>query len=181
MTVISIGLHLDCCCSVAQSCPTLCDSMDRSILGLRGPHHLPEFAQVHVHCISDAVQPSHPLTPSSPSQFSPSSETFPMITYLDQFSSVAQSCPIVCDPVDCSPPGLPVHHQLLELIQTHVHHIGDAIQPSHPLPSPSSHAFNLSRHQGLFKWVGSSHQVAKVLEFQLQYQSFQWIFRTECL
>ena len=133
MTVISIGLHLDCCCSVAQSCPTLCDSMDRSILGLRGPHHLPEFAQVHVHCISDAVQPSHPLTPSSPSQFSPSSETFPMITYLDQFSSVAQSCPIVCDPVDCSPPGLPVHHQLLELIQTHVHWASDAIQPRHPL------------------------------------------------
>ena len=144
MTVISIGLHLDCCCSVAQSCPTLCDSMDCSILGLRSPHHLPEFAQVHVHCISDAVQPSHPLTPSSPSQFSPSSETFPMITYLDQFSSVAQSCPIVCDPVDCSPPGLPVHHQLLELIQTHVHHIGDAIQPSHPLPSPSPPAPNPS-------------------------------------
>ena len=68
--------------------------------------------------------------------------------------------------------GLPVHHQLLESTQTHVHWVGDAIQPSHPLSSPSP-AINLSQHQGLFKWVNSSHQVAKVLEFQLQHQSFQ--------
>ena len=66
-----------------------------------------------------------------------------------------------------STPGLPVHHQLLELTQTHVHWVGDAIQPSHPLSSPSPPAFNLSQHQGLFKWVSSSHEVAKVLEFQL--------------
>ena len=94
-----------------------------------------------------------------------------------QFSSVAQLCPTLCDPVDCSTPGLPVHHQLLEFTQTHVHWVGDAIQPSHPLSSPSPPAFNLSKHQGLFKWVSSSHQVAKVLEFQLQHQSFQCIFR----
>ena len=81
----------------------------------------------------------------------------------------------------CSSPGCPVHHQLLELAQTHVHRVGDAIQPSHPLLSPSRPAFNLSQHQGLFQWVGSSHQVAKVLDFQLQYQSFQWIFRTDFL
>ena len=80
--------------------------------------------------------------------------------------------------MDYSTPGLPVHHQPLELTQTHVHWVGDAIQPSHPLSSPSPPAFNLSQHQGLFKWVSSSHQVAKVLEFQLQHQSFQWIFRT---
>ena len=93
------------------------------------------------------------------------------------FSSVAQLCPTLCNPMDCSMPGFPVHHQLPEPTQTHVHRVSDAIQPSHPLSSPSPPAFNLSQHQGLFKWVSSSHQVAKVLEFQLQHQSFQWIFR----
>ena len=82
--------------------------------------------------------------------------------------------------MDCSTPGLPVRYQLLEFTQTHVHWVGDAIQPSHPLLSPSP-ALNLSQHQGLFKRVRSSHQVAKVLEFQLQHQSFQWIFRTDFL
>jgi len=96
-------------------------------------------------------------------------------------SSVAQSCPTLCDATDCSTPGLPVHRQLPELTQTHVHWVGDAIQPSHPLSSPSPPAFNLSQHQGLFQWVSSSHQVAKVLELQLQYQSFQRIFRTVLL
>ena len=84
-----------------------------------------------------------------------------------QFSSVAQSCLTLCNPMDCSIPGFPVHHQLLEPIQTHAHWVGDAIQPSHPLSSPSSPAFNLSQHQGLFQWVSSSHQVAKVLQFRL--------------
>ena len=83
------------------------------------------------------------------------------------FSSVAHLCLTLCDPVDCSIPGLPVHHQLLEFTQTHVHRVCDAIQPSHPLLSPSPPALNLSQHQGLFKWVSSLHQVAKVLEFQL--------------
>ena len=82
-------------------------------------------------------------------------------------SSVDQSCPTLCNPMNRSTPGLPVHHQLLELIQTHVHRVSDAIQPSHPLLSPSPPALNLSQHQGLFKWVSSSHQMAKVLEFQL--------------
>ena len=81
-----------------------------------------------------------------------------------QFSSVTQSCLTLCDPVDCSTPGFPVYHQLPELAKTHVHSISDAIQPSHPLSSPSP-TFNLSQHQGLFQWVSSSHQVAKVLEF----------------
>ena len=90
-------------------------------------------------------------------------------------------CPTLCDPMDCSTPGLHVHHQLPELAQTHVHWVGDAIQLSHPPSSPSSPAFNLSQHQGLFKWVSSLHQVAKVLEFQLQHQSFHWIFRTDLL
>ena len=98
-----------------------------------------------------------------------------------QFSSVAQSYPTLWDPMNCSTPGLPVHHQLLEFTQIHVHWIGDAIQLSHPLSSPSPPALNLSQHQGLFKWVSSSHQVTKVLEFQLQHQSFQWTFRTNLL
>ena len=92
-----------------------------------------------------------------------------------QFSSVAHLCPTLCDLMDCSTPGLPVHHQLPEFTQIHVHWVSDAIQPSHPLLSPSPPAFNLSQHQSLFQWVSSSHQVAKVLEFQLQHQSFQWI------
>ena len=94
-------------------------------------------------------------------------------------SSVTQSCPTLCNPMDCSTPGLPVHHQLPELAQTHVHRVSDAIQPSHPLSSPSPLAFNLSQHQGIFQWLSSSHQMAKALEFQLQQQSFQWIFRTD--
>ena len=95
-----------------------------------------------------------------------------LLNVLVQFSSVAHSCLTLCDPVDCSTPGLPVHHQLPEFTQTHPHWVGDAIQPSHPLLSPSL-AFNLSQHQGLFQWDSSSHQVVKVLEFQLQHQSFQ--------
>ena len=82
-----------------------------------------------------------------------------------QFSSVAQSCPTLCDPMNYSAPGLPVHHQLLQSTQTHVHWVSDAIQPSHPLSSPSSPALNLSQHQGLFQWVSSSHQVAKYWSF----------------
>ena len=98
-----------------------------------------------------------------------------------QFSSVTQSCPTLCNSMNHSTPGLPVHHQLPEFTQTHVHHVGDTIQPSHPLSSPSPPAPNPSQHQGLSQWVSSSHQMAKVLEFQLQHQSFQWIFRTDFL
>ena len=87
-----------------------------------------------------------------------------------QFGSATQSCPTLCNPMDCSTSGLPVLHQLLEFTKIHVHWVGEAIQPSHPLSSPSPPAFNLSHHQGLFQWVSSSHQV---LEFQFQHQSFQ--------
>ena len=87
-----------------------------------------------------------------------------------QFSSVTQSCLTLCDPMSCNTPGLPVHHQLPEFTQTHVHQVSDAIQPSHPLLSPSPPAPNPSQHQSLFQWVNSSHEVAKVLEFQLQHQ-----------
>ena len=84
-----------------------------------------------------------------------------------QFSSVAQSCPTLCDPMNHSMPGLRVHQHLPEFTQTHIHWVGDAIQPSHPLSSPFPPAPNLSQHQGLFQWINSSHEVAKVLEFQL--------------
>ena len=103
------------------------------------------------------------------------------VSYSVQFSSVARSCLTLCNPINCSSPGLPVHHQLLEFTQTNFHRVGDAIQPSHPLSSPSPPALNLSKHRGLFQWVSSSHQVAKVLELQLQHQSFQWIFRVDFL
>ena len=95
-----------------------------------------------------------------------------MLTF-SSVNSVTHLCPTLCSPTDCSTPGFPVHHQLPEIAQTHVHRIGDAIQPSHPLLSPSP-AFYLSQHQDLLKWISSSYQVAKVLEFQLQHQSFQW-------
>ena len=90
-----------------------------------------------------------------------------------QFSSIAQSCPTLCDPMNCSTPGLPVHHHLPEFTQTRVHRVSDAIQPSHPRSSPSPPAPSPSQHQSLFQRVNSSHEVAKVLEFQLQHHSFQ--------
>ena len=98
-----------------------------------------------------------------------------------QFSSVTQSCLTLCDPIDCNIPIFPVHHQLLEPTQGHVHWVSDAIQPSYPVLSPPPLALNLSQHQGLFQWVSSLHQVARVLEFQLQHQSFQRRIRTDFL
>ena len=106
--------------------------------------------------------------------------TYPRLSLL-QFSSVAQSCLTLCNPMDCSTPGLPVHQQLPEFTQTHVHRVSDAIQPSHPLSSPSPPAFTLSQHQRFFKWVSSSHQAAKVLDLQLQHQSFQRTFKIDFL
>ena len=98
-----------------------------------------------------------------------------------QFSSAAQLCWNLCDPMDRSTAGFPVHHQLPERTSPHVHQVGDAIQPSHPLSAPYPPVPNLSQHQGLFQWVSTWHQVAKVLEFQLQHQSFQWTPRTDLL
>ena len=91
----------------------------------------------------------------------------PSIVSSVQFSSVAQSCPTLCNPMNCSTPGLPVHHQLPEFTQTHIHRVSDAIQPSHPLSSPSPPAPNPCQHQSLFQWVNSSHEVVKVPELQL--------------
>ena len=141
--------------------------------------------------MSDSLWP-HGLQHARPPCPTPSPRMYPSSCPLNQwcsaaisssvqFSSVSQSCLSLCDPVNCSTPGLPVHHQLLEFTHTHVRWVADAIQLSHPLPSPSPPVFSLSQHQGLFQWISSSHQVAKVLEFQLQHQFVQWIFRTHNL
>ena len=103
------------------------------------------------------------------------------IQNVGQSSSITQLCLILCDPMNCSTPDFPFHHQLPELAQTHVHQVDDAIQPSNPLSSPFPPAFNLYQHRDLFQWVSSSYQVTKILEFQLQHQSFQWTPRTNLI
>ena len=140
---------------IAQSCRTLCDLMDCSLPG-------------------SSVQGDSPVNNTGVSCHA-------LLQGGCSVSSVAQSCPTLCDPMNRSMPGLPVHHQLPEFTQTGVHWVGAAIQPSHPLSSPSPPAPNPSQHQGLFQLVNSSHEVAKVLEFQLQHQSFQWTPRTDLL
>ena len=168
---------------------------------LPGSHHpsepeIVEFTSHHnstnTHCFS-IIHRSHTPKPTGKSHFPLETHSFQRdstlffhiriswILPLVQFTLAPQLCQTHCDPVDCSLPGFPVHRQPLELAQTHVYPVSDAIQPSHPLSSPSPPAFNLSQHRSLFKWVGSLYQVAKVLEFQLQHQSFQWIFRTDFL
>ena len=120
----------------------------------------------------------------SSSSYWPFNDEVPQDSVLTSVSSLLLfSCLVVSDSssMDCSMPGFPVLHHLLELVQTHVHWVGDAIQPSHLLPPLSPFSFNLPQHQGLFQWVGSLHQVPKVLEFQLQHQSCQWIFRVDSL
>ena len=126
--------------SVTQSCPTLYDPMDCSMPGLPVHHQLPGFTETHVHWVGDAIQSSHLLSSPSPSV---------KVLHSVQFSSVSQSCLTLCNTMNHSTPGLPVHHQLPESTQTHVHWVGDAIQPSHLLSSPSPSALNLSQHQGL--------------------------------
>ena len=146
--------------SVIQSCLTLCSPMDWS----------PPDSFVYgnssglntgggCHALLQRIFPTQGLISSL--------LTSPALAA--QFNSVAQLCPTLCDPIDCSMPGFLVYHQIQELAQIHVHWVGDAIQPFHPLSSPSPPAFNLSQHQGLFQWVNSLHQVAKVLELQFQH------------
>ena len=112
------------------------------------------------------IEPVSPAASTLTGRFFTTAPPGKPIIYV-QFSPVTQSCPTLCHPMNHSMPGLPVHHQLLEFTQTHVHQVGDAIQASHPLSSPSPPAPNPSQHQSLFQWVNSSHEVAKVLEFQL--------------
>ena len=157
-------------CLVAQLSPTLCDPMDCS---LSSCPYSPVFLLGASSWTEEpgGLQSIWSQRPRHDWATNPS----------HQLSSVAQSCPTLHDPMDYSTPGLPVHHQLPEFTQTHAHRVSDATQPSHSLSSSSPPAFNLSQHQGVFKWVSSSHQVAKVLKFQFQHQSFQWTLRTDLL
>ena len=138
---------------VSQSCPTLCDPMDC-------PWNFPgQNIGVGSLSLLQGIFPTKGLNAGLLHWGGFCSSV--------QFRSVTQSCPILCDPMNRSTPGLPVHHRLPEFTQTQVHRVSDAIQPSHPLSSPSPPAPNPSQHQSLFQWVNSSHEVAKVLEFQL--------------
>ena len=159
---------------VTQSCPTLCDPMDCSPPG----SSVSGILQARI-LESIAMPFSIGKQKGEGGKWVKTVLTYLFFFFYTNiyglFSSVTQSWPTRCNPMNCSMPSLLVHHQLPEFTQTCVHWVGDAIQPSHPLSSPSPPALNLSQHQGLFKWVSSSHQVAKGLEFQLQHQSFQWI------
>ena len=155
-----------------QLCPTLWDPMDCSLpaSSVHGLLQAECWSVLPFSCPGDLLSPgTNPKTLTSPAL---EDKFFTTSATSVQFSSVAQSCLTLCEPMDCSTPGLPVHHQLPEFTQTHVHWVCDAMQPSYPL-SPSSPTFNLSQHQSVFKWVSSLHQVAKVLELQFQHQSIQ--------
>ena len=177
-----------CCavlCLVTQLCPNRFDPMDWSLLGSSIHGDSPgKNTGVGFHALLQEIFPTQGSNLGLPHYrqilYHLSHQKVPNTIYvsISSVSSVTQSCPTLCDPMNCSMPGLPVHHQLPEFTQTHAHWVDDVIQPSHPLLSPSPPAFNLSQHEGLFQWVSSEHQVAKVLELQLQHQSFQWTLRT---
>ena len=162
---------------VAQSSPTLCDPMNCSPSG-SSAHGILQARILEWIAISFS-RGSSPLRDQT-LFFCISGRFFTVwVTREAQFSSVQLLSRVrLCNPMHYSMPGFPVYQQLPELTLTHVHWVSDAIQPSHPLLSPSSPAFNLSQHQDLSQWVSSLHQVVKVLEFQLQHQSIQWTFRT---
>ena len=151
--------------SVDQLCLTLCDHMDCNLPG-SSVHGILQARILEWVAISYFRGSSWPRDQT---QISYTAGRFFTIwaTSSVLFSSVAQSCPTPCNPMNRRMPGLPVHHQLPEFTQTHVHRVSDAIQPSHPLSSPSPPAPNPSQHQSLFQWVNSLHEVTKVLEFQL--------------
>ena len=142
---------------VAQLCPTLCDPMDCSLPG-SSVHGIFQARNTGVssHFFLQGIFPTQGLNPCFLCLLHWQAESLPLVppgepTGISQFSSVAQLCPTLCDPMNRSTPGLPVHHQLLEFTQTHVHQVGDAIQPSHPLSSPFPPAPNPSQHQSLFQ------------------------------
>ena len=148
------------CAKSLQLCPSLCNPVDCNPPGLLSMGFSRQEYWSGLPFPSQGDLPDPGIKPTSPVN--------PSFQYCSvQFSSVAQSCLTLCDPMSHSTPGLPVHHQLPEFTQTHIHWVSDAIQPSHPLSSPSPPAPDPSQHQSLFQWVNSSHEVAKVLEFQL--------------
>ena len=194
-----------CCCSVVKSCTTLCKPMDCSMPGFPVLHYLQDllkFRSTQLVMLRNHLILSAPFSFCLQSFLAPGSFPISWLFTLGgqnveasfstlvlpmniqgwlPFSTVTQSCLTLCNPMDCSTPGFPVHHQLPELAQTDVHWVSDAIQPSHPLSCPFSPAFNLSQHQSLFQWVSYLHHVAKVLELKLQHQCFQWVFKTDFL
>ena len=156
-------------CFFAQLCPTLGDPVDSSLPG-SSLHGILQARILEWAAISFSRGSSQPRDQTRISCIAGRRFTLWTIReaqWLIQFSSVTQSCPTLCDPMNCSTPVLPVHHQHPEFTQTHVHWVSDAIHPSHPLSSPSPPAPNPSQHQSLFQWVNSSHELAKVLQFQL--------------
>ena len=165
---------------VAQLCPALCNPMYFTVYGILQARILDWAAYPFT---SGSLQPRNQIgvTCIAGGFFTNWAMRVRSTLQKQSVSLVTQLCPTLCEPMDCSMPDFPVHHQLLEPTQSHVHCISDVIQPPHPLSSPSLPAFNLSQHQGLFQGVGSLHQVAKVLELQLQHQSSQWIFRVDFL
>ena len=168
-----------------SSCSFFCMQCSSIYVFCPNPSFLKSLLKFHLTTLFEITSNSvsHQLTSSPPAAFFQSIVSISLTSSNTQydFSSVTQLCLTLCDPMDCSTPALSVCHQLPEFTQIHVHWVDDAIQPAHPLLSPSPPTFNLSQHQGLFKWVSSLHQVAKILEFQLQHQSFQWMFRTDLL
>ena len=175
----------------AQLCPVLCDPMDCNPPGSFVHEFLQarilEWVAISYSCLFIVYPVIHSFPKKSREEDNYKDLTWSILAKGKsqiQFSSVQFSHSVVSDslwPNEPRTPGLPVHHQLLDSTQIHVHRVDDAIQPSHPLSSPSPPALNLSQCQGLFKWVSSSNQVAKLLEFQLQHQSFQWTPRTDLL
>ena len=177
---INFRPHLGCLClwwSLFLFHPTW-GSLPHQLLPPWVPLYIPSFTWMLILLSCKTFSEHQPL----PTKVHPVALS-PHLLHFLQFSSVQFSCSVVslCYPMDRSTPGLPVHHQLPEFTQTHVHRVGDAIQPSHPLFSPSPPSSNLSQNQGLSQWVSSSHQVAKVLVFQLQHQSFQWTLGSDLL
>jgi len=165
---------------VAQSCLTFCNPMDCSSSGF-SVHGFLQARILEWIPIPFSRESSWSRGQTSLSCISGRFFTISTTRELYQFSSVTQSCPTLCNPMDCSIPGFPVLHQLPELAQTHVHWVGDAAQPSHPLSSHPLLLLQCFLASGFFQWVSSLYQVAKVLEFQLQHQSFQWILRVDFL
>ena len=170
-------------CSLAQSCLTLCGPMGCSPPGSI-VHEIFQARILQWVAISYSRGSSEPRDRNQVSRVSCiGSQILYHCTTWEAVNScsVTQLCPTLCDPMDCSTPVFPVLHHLLDPAQTHVHWVSDAIQPPCALLPPFPPAFRLSQYQGLSQWVSFSHQVAKVLELQIQYQSFQWIFRVNFL
>ena len=172
-------------CSVAQLGLSICDPMDYSpssfsVHGILQARIMKWVAISHSKFMDNKIHKKQ-KNPTPTSEESEQDTVHAPCTQHHLFSSVTPLCLILCDPMDCSMQGFPVLHYLPDSAQIQVHWVGDAIYSSHPLPPPSPFAFNLSQHSGLFQWVSSLHQVAKLLELQLQYQSLQWIFRVDFL